>query len=119
MPGRAGRAGSLVGRRARPTPYRPGYGSRRRHRRRRSGSPPARGLRGGSAMQGLARINRTQAFLGALALVLVGLFAPGWYGGAILFALVAVLLALMARTAPATRPGAAPAPLPIPAPRLA
>jgi hypothetical protein len=56
-------------------------------------------------MQGLARINRTQAFLGALALVLLGLFAPRWYGAAILFALVAALLVLLVRTAPATRPG--------------
>jgi len=56
-------------------------------------------------MQRLARVNRTQAFLGALALVLVGLFAPGWYGAVVLFALVAALLVLLVRTAPVTRPG--------------
>jgi len=56
-------------------------------------------------MQRLARINRTQAFLGALALVVVGLFAPGWYGAAILFALVVALLVVLVRTAPVTRPG--------------
>ncbi len=56
-------------------------------------------------MQRLARANRTQAFLGALALVLVGLFGPGWYGAVVLFALVAALLVLLVRTAPVTRPG--------------
>ena len=56
-------------------------------------------------MQRLARVNRTQAFLGALALVLVGLFAPGWYGAVVLCALVAALLVLLVRTAPVTRPG--------------
>ncbi len=56
-------------------------------------------------MQRLARVNRTQAFLAALALVLVGLFAPGWYGAVVLFALVAALLVLLVRTAPVTRPG--------------
>lgn len=49
-------------------------------------------------MQRLARVNRTQAFLGALALVLIGLFAPGWYGTLVLFALVIALLALLVRT---------------------
>jgi hypothetical protein len=57
-------------------------------------------------MQRLARINRTQAFLGALALVVIGLFAPGWYGAVILFALVAAMLVLLVRTAAVTRPGA-------------
>ena len=56
-------------------------------------------------MERLARVNRTQAFLSVLALVLVGLFAPGWYGAVLLFALVAGLLVLMAQTAAATRPG--------------
>jgi hypothetical protein len=56
-------------------------------------------------MERLARVNRTQAFLGALALVVLGLFAPGWYGAVILFALVAGLLVVLVRTAPATRPG--------------
>jgi hypothetical protein len=55
-------------------------------------------------MERLARLNRTQAFLGALALVGIGLFAPGWYGAVALFALVAGLLVLMVRTAQ-VRPG--------------
>ena len=56
-------------------------------------------------MERLVRVNRTQAFLGALALALIGLFAPGWYGAAVLFALVAALVVLLLRTAPRTRPG--------------
>jgi asparagine N-glycosylation enzyme membrane subunit Stt3 len=56
-------------------------------------------------MERLARVNRTQAFLGALALVLTGLFAPGWYGAVVLFALVAALLVVLVRTAPVTGPG--------------
>ena len=56
-------------------------------------------------MERLARVNRTQAFLSVLALVLVGLFAPGWYGAVLLFALVAVLLVVLVRTAPVTWPG--------------
>ena len=56
-------------------------------------------------MERLARANRTQAFLSVLALVLVGLFAPGWYGAVLLFALVAALLVVLVRTAPVTRPG--------------
>jgi hypothetical protein len=51
-------------------------------------------------MQRLARVNRTQAFLGALALVLIGLFAPGWYGALVLFALVIVLLVVLLRATP-------------------
>ena len=57
-------------------------------------------------MERLARVNRTQAFLAALALVLVGLFAPGWYGAVLLFALVTAMLVVLVRTAPVTRPGA-------------
>ena len=56
-------------------------------------------------MERLARVNRTQAFLGALALALVGLFAPGWYGAVLLFALVAGLLVLLVHTGPVTRSG--------------
>jgi len=56
-------------------------------------------------MERLARVNRTQAFLGALAVVVLGLFAPGWFGALLLFALVAALLVLLLRTAPASRPG--------------
>ncbi len=53
----------------------------------------------------LARVNRTQAFLGALGVVLIGLFAPGWYGAVALFALVGGLLAMLVRTGKAGRPG--------------
>ena len=56
-------------------------------------------------MERLARLNGTQAFLGTLALVGIGLFAPGWYGAVVLFALVAVLLVLIVQTGPVTRPG--------------
>jgi hypothetical protein len=49
-------------------------------------------------MQRLARVNRTQAFLCALALVLIGLFAPGWYGALVLFALVVALSVVLVRT---------------------
>jgi hypothetical protein len=56
-------------------------------------------------MDRLARVNRTQAFLGALALVVIGLFTPGWYGAGLLFALAAGLLVLLVRTGPVTRPG--------------
>jgi hypothetical protein len=55
----------------------------------------------------LARLNVTAVFLAALALVLLGLFAPGVVGGAVLLALAVALAALMARTwrvqAPRTR----------------
>ena len=50
-------------------------------------------------MQRLARVNGTQAFLGALALVVTGAFAPGAYGAVVLFALVAGLLVLLPRGA--------------------
>jgi hypothetical protein len=53
----------------------------------------------------LARVNRTQAFLGALGVVLIGLFAPGWYGAIALFALVGGLLALLVRIGKAAHPG--------------
>jgi hypothetical protein len=56
-------------------------------------------------MERLARVNRTQAFLGALGVVVVGLFAPGWYGAVVLFALVGGLLTALVRTGTAARPG--------------
>jgi hypothetical protein len=56
-------------------------------------------------MQRLARVNRTQAFLGTLALVLIGLFAPGWYGALLLFALVVALAVLLTRTREYRAPG--------------
>jgi hypothetical protein len=52
----------------------------------------------------LARINPTAAFLGALLVVLVGLFAPGVIGGFVLLALAAGLIYLMSRTWPITAP---------------
>jgi hypothetical protein len=55
-------------------------------------------------MQRRARVNRTQAFLGTLALVLLGLFAPGWYGATVLFALVVALGVLLVRTGGARDP---------------
>ncbi|ADL48329.1 DUF6703 family protein [Micromonospora aurantiaca] len=55
----------------------------------------------------LARLNPTAVFLAALALVLVGLFAPGPAGGVLLLVLAGVLVWLMSVTwpvqAPATR----------------
>jgi hypothetical protein len=54
----------------------------------------------------LARINPTAAFLGALVVVLVGLFAPGVIGGMVLLALAAGMIYLMARTWPVTAPRA-------------
>lgn len=48
----------------------------------------------------LARANPTGVFLGALVLVLVGLFAPGIIGGALLLAIAAGLLALLVTTWP-------------------
>ena len=56
-------------------------------------------------MERLARVNRTQAFLGALAVVVLGLFLPGWFGAAILFVLVGGLLALLLRSTRTARPG--------------
>jgi len=48
----------------------------------------------------LARANPTAAFLAALAVVLVGLFAPGIIGGAVLLVLAAGLAALLVTTWP-------------------
>ena len=45
-----------------------------------------------------AKVNRTYVFVAALAVVLLGLFAPGWAGAAVLFAVVAALLALVVTT---------------------
>jgi hypothetical protein len=55
----------------------------------------------------LARLNPTAVFLGALVLVLLGLFAPGAVGGALLLILALVVGALVVGTwelRPATRP---------------
>lgn len=52
----------------------------------------------------LARLNPTSVFLATLALVLIGLFAPGVLGGAVLLALAAGLITLLATTWPARPP---------------
>lgn len=52
----------------------------------------------------LGRINPTGAFLAALALVLVGLFAPGIVGGAALLLLAGGLVWLLQLTWPALPP---------------
>jgi hypothetical protein len=48
----------------------------------------------------LGRLNPTAVFLATLVLVLVGLFAPGVVGGALLLALAAGLVALTVTTWP-------------------
>jgi multisubunit Na+/H+ antiporter MnhB subunit len=55
-------------------------------------------------LERLARLNVTAVFLATLALVLVGMFAPGVVGGAVLLALAAALAALLARTWPVQSP---------------
>ncbi len=52
----------------------------------------------------LRRIGPLRGFLLALGLVLVGLFAPGWFGALVLLALVAALAALLSLTWPVTPP---------------
>jgi hypothetical protein len=55
----------------------------------------------------LARLNPTTVFLGALVLVLLGLFVPGAAGGALLLILALVVGVLVVGTwerRPATRP---------------
>ncbi|MGW1059982.1 DUF6703 family protein [Micromonospora rubida] len=54
----------------------------------------------------LARANPTTVFLVTLALVLVGLFAPGVFGGLLLLALAAALVALLLTTWPVQAPAA-------------
>ena len=56
-------------------------------------------------METLARVDRTKAFLAALALGLLGLFLPVPYGPALLLAVVVALAALLRRTWPVTPPG--------------
>ncbi len=46
----------------------------------------------------LTRVNRVPVFLISAAVVLVGLFAPGWLGASVLLLVAAVLLALVAVT---------------------
>ncbi|MGW4461533.1 DUF6703 family protein [Micromonospora sp. NPDC004704] len=52
----------------------------------------------------LARVNPTAVFLATVAVALVGLFAPGIVGGAVLLALAAGLAALMRVTWPVQAP---------------
>lgn len=47
----------------------------------------------------------TQAFLAALAGVLLGLFLPGWIGSAVLVVIIVGLLVLLARTWRGLAPG--------------
>ena len=53
-------------------------------------------------MQALARVDRTKAFLAALALGLAGLFLPVPYGPVLLLVIVVALAALMRSTWPVT-----------------
>jgi uncharacterized RDD family membrane protein YckC len=53
----------------------------------------------------LASVNPTTAFLVALAVLLAGLFLPGIIGAALLFLLVAALVALTFTTWPVQSPG--------------
>lgn len=52
----------------------------------------------------LARVNPTRAFLGALVLMLAGLFLPGIVGAAVLFLLGVALVALTVTTWPVQPP---------------
>ncbi|MFI6762640.1 hypothetical protein ACIBF5_26250 [Micromonospora sp. NPDC050417] len=52
----------------------------------------------------LARVNPTVVFLATVIVMLVGLFAPGIIGGAVLLALAAGLLALLRVTWPVQPP---------------
>ena len=58
----------------------------------------------GSLLQRLARLNPTTAFLLALLVLLIGFFAPGIVGGALLFVLGAGLAALTFTTWPVQSP---------------
>jgi hypothetical protein len=49
-------------------------------------------------MHRLGRLNRTAVFLGSLVIGLAGLFLPGIWGALLLYAIVATLAALLART---------------------
>jgi hypothetical protein len=52
----------------------------------------------------LARVNRTRAFLGAIVVMLAGLFLPGIIGAAVLFLLGVALVALTGTTWPVQSP---------------
>lgn len=55
-------------------------------------------------MRRLSRGGRTGVFLAVVVVTLVALFLPGWYGAALLVAIVAALGALMRRTWAVTAP---------------
>ncbi|GAA1772417.1 hypothetical protein GCM10009681_49820 [Luedemannella helvata] len=69
-----------------------------------SNGSPSGGGRVSPVLLALRRIGPFRGFLLALALVLVGLFAPGWLGALILLVLVVALAALASRTWPVTPP---------------
>jgi hypothetical protein len=52
----------------------------------------------------ISRVGPTKAFVGALVLLLAGLFLPGIIGGAVLFVLGAALAALTFTTWPVQKP---------------
>ena len=56
-------------------------------------------------LETLARVDKTKAFLAALALGLVGLFLPAPYGPVLLLAIVVALVLLLRTTWPVTPPG--------------
>jgi hypothetical protein len=62
--------------------------------------------RGGGPLPTLARMSPTKAFLAALAVALVGLFLPGWFGAVLLLAVVVGMGGLLARTWQFTPPAA-------------
>lgn len=55
-------------------------------------------------MQRLAGGGRTGVFLGAVAVMLIALFLPGWYGAILLLAIVGALAWLMTKTSPVATP---------------
>jgi len=55
-------------------------------------------------MDRLSKGGRTGVFLGALALVLLAFFLPGWVGAILLLAIVGALGWLLAQTWPVTAP---------------
>src|SRR5215475_9278150 len=55
-------------------------------------------------MQRLSNGGRTGVFLGAIAVVLIGLFLPGWFGAIFLLAIVTALGWLLTKTWPVATP---------------
>lgn len=54
--------------------------------------------RGGGALPVLARLSPTKVFLGALAVALIGMFLPGWFGALLLLVVVVGLGGLLGQT---------------------